>query len=95
MADIVFSHFLRSPVLISRQELFVTFTRFTRAKNEALTLMAKLILKYIWDCKVRETLPNVECCKLNLLLELKCISKLNKNTAIKLAEADIDIETFL
>jgi hypothetical protein len=48
----------------SRREHFTTFDRreSSWSVNCTLTLVSKLIIKYIWDCKTHQCLPNVECC---------------------------------
>ncbi len=48
----------------SRREHFTTFDRrdSSWSVNCTLTVVSKLIIKYIWDCKTHQCLPNVESC---------------------------------
>jgi hypothetical protein len=68
VADLIDNVFKRvygdNNFLFSRREYFTNFERreIGCAKNMALTLIAKFILKYIWDCKTRFTLPETERC---------------------------------
>jgi hypothetical protein len=48
---------------ISRQNYFGTFHMESTAKNVVLQLVCALIKKYIWDCKLRFSLPNLDCGK--------------------------------
>ncbi len=47
---------------ISKREFFSTFERreFSFAKNLGLTLIAKLLIKYIWDCRNGQFIPTDE-----------------------------------
>jgi hypothetical protein len=64
---------------ISRQELFTYFDRqgFTPARNNVLTVLSKLLLKFIWDCKQRQILPVVGHCKISMVLEIKSLMETN------------------
>jgi hypothetical protein len=75
--DEIFSWFLGERANISRQEFFVTFNRTDHRKNEPLFIFAVLVKKYIWDCKQRFSLPNLENAKVLLLEELKVIKSIN------------------
>jgi hypothetical protein len=50
--------------LFSQREFLATFDRkdFSYAKNFVLTVISKLTIKYIWDCRNRKTLPTLENC---------------------------------
>jgi hypothetical protein len=54
--------------VFSRREFFTTFERreASHAYNQTLTLVTKLIIKYLWDCKIRHCLPNVIGCLDNI-----------------------------
>jgi hypothetical protein len=45
-----------------RRDYFATFEyrEFSHAKNRILTIVSKFIMKYIWDCKTRQFLPELE-----------------------------------
>jgi hypothetical protein len=48
----------------SRREYFSTFERrdASYALNQTLTIVTKIIIKYIWDCKLRFIIPNADGC---------------------------------
>jgi hypothetical protein len=50
--------------LFSRREFFTTFERrnFGFGKNSVLTIVSKLCMKYIWDCRNRSCLPQEDHC---------------------------------
>jgi hypothetical protein len=50
--------------LFSRREFFTTFERrnFGFGKNVVLTIVSKLCMKYIWDCRNRSCLPQDDQC---------------------------------
>ena len=72
-----FSSFLGANTVLTRQELFVKFTKPEKPKNDTLFLIAKLFLKYIWDCKVRNGLPNTRGCIKSIRYELEIIKKIS------------------
>jgi hypothetical protein len=53
---------------ISRHNFFGTFKMESSSKNTLMQLVCALIKKYIWDCKLRFCLPNLDCGK-NFLKE--------------------------
>jgi hypothetical protein len=54
--------------VFSRREFFTTFERreVSHAYNQMLTLVTKLMIKYFWDFKIRQCLPNVMGCLENI-----------------------------
>jgi hypothetical protein len=50
--------------VFSRHEFFATFDRkeLSHSKNMASTILSKLIMKTLWDCKLRYSTPNGEVC---------------------------------
>ena len=88
----VFSTLLSENTVITKQELFVNFTRFTQQKNELLFYLTKLFLKYIWDCKVRKTLPNANYCHLQILGEINTIKKISPKMEQLFEMVDINTE---
>ncbi len=48
--------------IVGRRDYFATFEyrEFSFARNRILTIVSKLTMKYIWDCKARLTLPEFE-----------------------------------
>jgi hypothetical protein len=47
---------------LGKREFFATFENRgnSNAKNRVLTIVSKFIIKHIWDCKVRYTLPDLD-----------------------------------
>jgi hypothetical protein len=43
--------------VVSRHELFCCFSRFSDEKNFLLCIASKIFIFYIWECKLRETVP--------------------------------------
>ena len=59
-------------VLIPREDalqLFGFFQQATAENNEILFVVTKLLQKYIWDCKLRKTLPVLRDIQLIVLYE--------------------------
>jgi hypothetical protein len=50
--------------VFSRREFFATFHRqeLSYTKNLTLTVIAKFLIKYVWDCKTRFRIPEMENC---------------------------------
>jgi hypothetical protein len=42
---------------VSRHEMFCCFSRFSDEKNFLLGITSKIFIFYIWECKLRETIP--------------------------------------
>ncbi len=77
--------------VFSRREYFSTFERrdASYALNQTLTIVTKIILKYIWDCKLRFSTPSSDGCldnikeKLHLQYEINSpLSKLTVNSGL-------------
>jgi hypothetical protein len=64
---------------ISRQEFFTHFDRhgLTPALNNVFTVLSKLLLKFLWDCKQRQILPVTDHCKISMVLEVKSLMEIN------------------
>jgi hypothetical protein len=89
----IFTWILGELANITRQEFFVSFNRPDHRKNETLFIFCALIKKYIWDCKQRFSLPNLQNAKVYLREEIKiinfCSSKAKRtilNSGINLQE---------
>jgi hypothetical protein len=63
----------------TRKELFTFFSRdeLTVEKNTILRYVAKTKLKFVWDSKQRYCHPNINHCKITILPELDCLSKIS------------------
>jgi hypothetical protein len=64
----------------SRLEFFTHFDRngFTPALNNVLTVLSKLLLKFLWDCKQRQILPNINHCKISMAMEVTSLMDINR-----------------
>jgi hypothetical protein len=64
---------------LSRQEFFTHFDRhgFTPALNNVFTVLSKLLLKFLCDCKQRQILPVTNHCKISMVLEVKSLMEIN------------------
>jgi hypothetical protein len=67
------------PFVISRQDLFSVQTRFGTTNGTTLikTVIAKLYLKYIWDCRNRNCLPELDGIKQYIAYEINTIISLS------------------
>ncbi len=65
----------------SRTEFFTNFSQrdLPHVKNKALTLLSKLLIKYIWDCRNMAYIPNLENCFEILCGKIVEIMKCNGN----------------
>jgi hypothetical protein len=65
----------------SRREFFVNFDRreYTHPMNAALTIFAKFLIKYLWDCRNKSFIPNAEHCWDTLVDKITSTAKLNGN----------------
>jgi hypothetical protein len=64
----------------SKREFFTNFERrgFATAKNMSLTICAKLVIKYIWECRNRSCVPSYDNC-LDYLRDRLLMSTKNSN----------------
>jgi hypothetical protein len=78
----------------SRQEYFSTFERrnFSIAKNYLLTIISKLIMKILWDCRNHFCTPDRLKCWSVLLDELKLLKKSNKKFETLLETSGFNID---
>jgi hypothetical protein len=62
--------------VISRHELFLVQVENNIANSRSVikTLIAKLYMKYIWDCRNRSSIPELELAKEFLVLKIKTIT---------------------
>ncbi len=69
---------------INRREFFSTFERreFSIAKNLVLTFIAKLLIKYIWDCRNRQFLPTNESALECLRDKITYLNSLNSKFSV-------------
>jgi hypothetical protein len=67
--------------VFSRREYFSTFERrdASFALNQTLTFVTKIILKYIWDCKLRFSAPSSDGCLDNIKEKLQLQYELNSS----------------
>jgi hypothetical protein len=67
--------------VFSRREYFTTFERREAgtAYNQTLTIVAKLVIKYFWDCKTHLYLPTVENCLDNICEKIGLLYRTNSS----------------
>jgi hypothetical protein len=65
--------------VFSRREFFTTFERreASTAYNQTMTVVTKLVIKYLWDCKTRSHLPAVENCLDNIREKIGLLHRIN------------------
>jgi hypothetical protein len=81
IVDGIFSRFTSDlNFAVGRRDYFASFEyrELSFAKNKILTLLSKFIMKYIWDCKTRQFLPNMEHCWDIVIDKVEYLSKYNK-----------------
>ncbi len=63
----------------SRTEFFTVFDRaaFSASKNYMLTVFSKLLQKFLWDSKQRQSPPNIIHCKVHIGTEITSMSETN------------------
>jgi hypothetical protein len=87
VSDIVENIFSRVTTIanfpFSRREYFSTFERreFTHSKNLMLTLLAKITMKVLWDCKLRFVKPTIDICWDNVRDSVNTLINNNKRFA--------------
>jgi len=77
------------PRYISKFEFFVGFNFECNYKNTVLHLINILVKKYIWDCKLRFTIPVVADLKLLVSREIEHIYRLNSKMRIALTRSNL------
>jgi nitrate reductase cytochrome c-type subunit len=67
--------------MFSRREYFATFDRreLSYAKNTILTIVGKLLIFYIWDCRNRNYLPGLENCWYSIKDRISILCNTNRN----------------
>ena len=93
--DQTFSYFLGEETNVSRHEIFVQFKRFTQQKNEILFYIGKIFLKAIWDCKVRQHLPELNNIINQINQEMVCLMSLNKEIRAQVANSGFNFDAHL
>jgi Reverse transcriptase (RNA-dependent DNA polymerase) len=64
--------------IVSRTEFFCGFRKPNNYYNEVLNVASKLFMKFLWDCRLRKTLPFLESLKNFISDEIRTMAKLNK-----------------
>jgi superoxide dismutase len=66
--------------MVGRRDYFATFEyrELSFAKNRILTMVSKFVMKYIWDCKTRNLLPELEHCWETVTDKIEYLTKYNK-----------------
>jgi hypothetical protein len=63
----------------SRTEYFTVFERrdYSHPKNYILTILAKLAISYVWECRNRKYIPNIENCWASIMEKVDTFKKTN------------------
>jgi len=86
----VFSHYQSINTIVTRQDLFVKFNTGNIWKDEVFFIVSKLVLKYLWDCKVRKSLPHLRVALEFINIEISTLNSLNKKFRENLARSGIE-----
>jgi hypothetical protein len=67
--------------VLGRRDFFTTFDyrELSCAKNKILTIVGKYLMKYIWDCKTRQFLPDLEHCWDTVRDKIEFLTKSNSS----------------
>ena len=65
------------PRLVSRTEYFVGFNFECERKNKTLHVVNLLVKKYVWDCKLRFTVPSLRYLKIFVINEINNIASIS------------------
>jgi hypothetical protein len=77
--NLINTFFVEEPRLeVSRQEFFAVPQRENDSTNNLIFLLGNLIKKYLWDCKLRLSLPVQEHLKFFVKKELKIMCRISK-----------------
>ena len=90
----VFSHYQSINTVVTRQELFVKFNTGNCWRDEVFFIISKLVLKYIWECKLRKCLPYLQIALEYINIEISTLNTLNKKFRENLARSEIDNRLF-
>ena len=90
----VFSHYQSINTVVTRQELFVKFNTGNFWRDEVFFIISKLVLKYLWDCKLRKCLPHLRIAIEYINIEISTLNTLNKKFRENLARSEMDNRLF-
>jgi hypothetical protein len=75
---------------ITRQEYFTIGDRENASQNNALQLICLLVKKFIWDCKLSESLPDPDFLKNFVKFELRAICKIKREVSKTIASCGLN-----
>ena len=87
----IFSHYQSINTVVTRSELFVGFGTGNRWRDEFFFIVSKLVLKYLWDCKVRKSVPLIRIGLEIINREIQTLLKLNKKFRENFERSDINV----
>jgi len=73
----IFNEITRNNATIRRLDIFYKFEDPSVDNTKVMFLIALLFKKYIWDCKLRKSLPNFDELRIYIKAEVKCIHKIS------------------
>jgi hypothetical protein len=85
--DTFFNRFLG--VGISRQEFFAVPARENTSSNFTIFLTGMLVKKFLWDCKMRSTLPDSDLMERIILMELKTMATVSRKVNNFIQESEL------
>ena len=85
-----FSWVLGEPNIPRRSEVFGYFKMPNIENNTILFIVTKILQKYIWDCKLRKTLPNQADVRLIVMDEFKILKKVSQKFNMMLELCTLD-----
>jgi hypothetical protein len=88
----IFSWILGTVANVSRQEFFVNFSRADTTKNETLLIISMLLKKFMWDCKQRFCLPNIQNAKSFIREEIKIMTSCSSKARTVIFNSGINFE---
>ena len=88
----IFSWILGTAANVSRQEFFVNFSRADTTKNETLFIISMLLKKFMWDCKQRFCLPNIQNAKSFIREEIKIMTSCSSKARTVIFNSGINFE---
>ena len=71
---------------------YTIFKRENSCLNKILFLITKLFMKYIWDCKVRKSMPNLRLLRVYIKSEINIFSKCKRGFNEILAISGINLD---
>jgi hypothetical protein len=95
IVDEMFCRFTNDPIFaVGRRDYFASFEyrELSFAKNRILTYLSKFIMKYVWDCKTRKFLPDIEHCWEIITDKFEYLNKYNSGFRKMLQSSNFNLQ---